>query len=117
MVDSFSLNTGAAPADNLFMSDQPNIHGSEPQTFSISCRSCSSPLMQATDWARERDGVWSARLWCPECWQERRVVLDREQAIIMSLVVEEGIACLLQDLVDLDHLPVVEPGQRPGLRL
>lgn len=117
MTAVFRLKDGGGPADIYDMSDLPNSPNPQPKTFYVSCRSCSSPLMQATDWARQDEGAWSARLWCPECWHERRVVLDREQAIIMSLVVEEGIACLLEDLVDLENLPTVEPGQRPGLRL
>jgi hypothetical protein len=96
------------------MSADRNIRAAGPAPLAIFCRSCASPLIQAADWLQEDGTHWSVRLWCPECWQERAVILDRGQAGYLSLAVEEGFACLLENLVEIDDLPTVEPGVRLG---
>lgn len=80
------------------------------------CRSCSSPLVQASGWTKENDEHWHVRLWCPECWHEQMAVLDRAQAAYLSVAVEEGFACVLEALEGLDGIPTVAPGDR-GPRL
>jgi hypothetical protein len=92
------------------MSEHQDRRATGPATLAIFCRTCSSPLIQAADWLREDGSHWSVRLWCPECWQERAVILDRGQAGYLSLAVEEGFACLLEDLVEIDGLPMLESG-------
>jgi hypothetical protein len=64
----------------------------------IFCRSCASPLVQATDWEREEDSLWGVRLWCPECGFEQAAVLDQPQLVYLSLAVEEGFARVLDAL-------------------
>lgn len=76
-----------------------------PQIF---CRSCASPLVQAADWEREDESHWRLRLWCPDCGFEQVAVLDRPQVIYLSLAIEEGFACVLEALTQLETL--AEPG-------
>jgi hypothetical protein len=78
----------------------------------LHCRSCSSPLLQASGWNKHGEADWEVRLWCPECWYEQTVVLDRAQAAYLSLAVEEGFACVLETFEGLDAMPVTEPGDR-----
>ena len=70
-----------------------------PQIF---CRSCASPLVQSTDWQRADESRWSVRLWCPECGFEQPALLDRPQVTYLSLAIEEGFACMLEALAELD---------------
>ncbi len=81
-------------------------------TLTLHCRSCSSPLIQASDWTKQADTRWSVRLWCPECWHEQTAVLDRAQAAYLSIAVEEGFASILETLEGLDGIPIAEPGDR-----
>jgi hypothetical protein len=60
----------------------------------------------------EDDSHWKARLWCPECWHDQMLVLDRAQAAYLSLAVEEGFACLLEAFEGLETMPTAEPGRR-----
>lgn len=66
-----------------------------PQVF---CRSCTSPLVQASDWERKEGSRWSVRLWCPDCGFEQMAVLDRVQVTYLTLAIEEGFACALEAL-------------------
>jgi hypothetical protein len=72
-----------------------------PQIF---CKACSSPLVQATDWAEE-EGGWRARIWCPECGFEQEVVLAKAEVAYLSLAVESGFAYLLEALAELEDMP------------
>jgi hypothetical protein len=84
--------------------------------LSLYCRSCSSPLVQASEWTREDEAHWRVRLWCPECWHQQTILLDRTQAAYLSLAVEEGFACVLEMFEGLDAIETVEPdkkGRRP----
>ena len=80
--------------------------------LSLHCRSCSSPLIQASGWTKQDDAHWRVRLWCPECWHEQTAVLDKAQAAFLSIAVEEGFACFLEILEGLDAIPTIEPGSR-----
>jgi len=84
--------------------------------LALCCGSCSSRLVQVSDWTREASSHWSVRLWCPECWYERQVTLDQQQAMLLSLGIEDGLACLLDGLLELDELPTTEPGNHRRLR-
>lgn len=86
------------------MSDGPNSMKAGSPAPRIFCRSCSSPLVQATDWEQEDEGHWSLRLWCPECGFEQIAALDRPQVIYLTLAIEEGFACLLDALAELETL-------------
>jgi hypothetical protein len=57
---------------------------------------------------------WKVRLWCPECWHDQLVVLDKAQAAYLSLAVEEGFASVLETLEGLDGILAVEPQRRRG---
>jgi len=72
-----------------------------PQMF---CRSCASPLVQATEWEQDEESNWSVRLWCPECGFERHALLDRGQAGFLSLAIEAGFAGVLEALEELHGL-------------
>ena len=82
--------------------------------LAVFCRSCSSPLVQASDWTKEDESYWKVRLWCPECWREQVTVLDRAQAAYLSLAVEEGFASVLETFEGLDTIVTTEPGKRRG---
>ncbi len=68
----------------------------------IFCRSCASPLVQATDWEQEDESFWGVRLWCPDCGFEQAATLDKPQLIYLTLAVEEGFARMLDALAQLD---------------
>jgi hypothetical protein len=70
----------------------------------IFCRSCASPLVQATDWQQEEESRWGMRLWCPDCGFEQAAVLDRAQLLYLSLAVEEGFAWMLDALAQLNAI-------------
>lgn len=72
--------------------------GVAPQIF---CRSCASPLVQASNWKRDEDSCWHVRLWCPECEFDRIAILDRKQAAYLSLAIEAGFASLIEALEEL----------------
>ena len=71
-----------------------------PLTLSpnLFCRSCASPLVQATDWEQEEGQLWGVRLWCPDCRFEQAAVLDRAQLTYLSFAVEEGFGWMLHAL-------------------
>jgi hypothetical protein len=75
----------------------------------VFCRFCSSPLVQASGWTKQDESHWQVRLWCPECWRERTMVLDRAQASYLSLAVEEGFASVLEAFEGLDAIRTTEP--------
>jgi hypothetical protein len=52
------------------------------------------------------------RLWCPECWHEQTVSLDRAEAACLSLAIEEGFACALETFAGLDSIVTIEPDTR-----
>jgi RNase P subunit RPR2 len=74
-----------------------------PQIF---CRSCASPLVQASNWEQDERSSWHVRLWCPECGFERRVVLDKAQAGYLSAAIEAGFALLLEALEEFQRFQV-----------
>jgi hypothetical protein len=57
--------------------------------------------MQAVDWEREEDAVWTISLWCPECGFEQVATLDRPQLAYLSLAIEEGFGWVLDALTEL----------------
>lgn len=67
----------------------------------IFCKACSSPLVQALDWAEEESGHWRTRIWCPECGFEQEAVLGPTEVAYLSLAVEEGFARVLEALAEL----------------
>jgi hypothetical protein len=87
-------------------------HGRPAGALSLFCRYCASPLVQASGWTKEDERHWNVRLWCPECWQEQRVVLDRAQAAYLSLAIEEGFARVLEAFEGLDTIVTNEPGAK-----
>jgi hypothetical protein len=86
------------------VSDGPNSTESRNLVPRIFCRSCASPLVQAADWEQEDETHWRLRLWCPDCGFEQIAVLDRPQVVYLSLAVEEGFACVLEALAELETL-------------
>ena len=70
-----------------------------PQIF---CKSCASPLVQASDWVREDKSHWRVRLWCPECGHELTALLGQAQINHLSMAIEEGFAVMLEALAELD---------------
>ena len=73
---------------------------SDPQCH-IHCKECSSPLVQASDWARQDAEHWHVRIWCPECGHERRAILGREDLAYLSHAIENGFISLLEALAEL----------------
>jgi ribosomal protein S27E len=84
--------------------------------LAVFCRSCGSPLVQASGWTQAEEAQWKVRLWCPECWHEQSALLNKAQASYLSLAVEEGFACVLQAFEALDAIPTIEPDARRGRR-
>ena len=82
-----------------------------PQIF---CRSCASPLVQASDWKQDERSSWHVRLWCPECAFERQVVLDKSQASYLSLAIEDGFAQVLEALEELQRFQVGSASDSPS---
>ena len=74
-----------------------------PQIF---CRSCTSPLVQASDWEQDERSSWHVRLWCPECGFDSHVVLDKAQASYLSLAIEAGFAQMLEALEESQRFQV-----------
>jgi hypothetical protein len=64
----------------------------------IYCQSCSSPLVQVTQWIRQDEAGWLVSFSCPECGLERSSLIDQQQAELLSFAVEEGFAVLLEAL-------------------
>jgi hypothetical protein len=107
------LNQRAPAADSCCVTSASDNFPRPTAALSLYCRSCSSPLVQASSWTKQDETHWRVRLWCPECWHEQEVVLDRVQAAYLSVAVEEGFACVLETFEGLDGIPTVEPGRRP----
>jgi hypothetical protein len=93
-----------AQGDRHTVSDGPESTKAGNPVPRIFCRSCASPLVQATDWEQEDETQWSLRLWCPDCGFEQIAVLDRPQVIYLTLAIEEGFACVLEALAELETL-------------
>jgi hypothetical protein len=70
----------------------------------ILCRACASPLIQASGWEQDENSSWHVQLWCPECGDERTVLLNRSQAGLLSLTIEAGFAALLEALEEMETL-------------
>jgi hypothetical protein len=72
----------------------------------IFCRSCASPLVQASGWEQDERSSWHVRLWCPECGFDSHVVLDKAQAGHLSLAIEAGFAQVLEALEESQRFQV-----------
>jgi len=101
-----NLTAAGLPAqrDRDAVSDGSNSTKAGNPVPRIYCRSCASPLVQAADWEQEDGTHWSLRLWCPDCGFEQIAVLDRPQVIYLTLAIEEGFACVLEALAELETL-------------
>jgi hypothetical protein len=101
---SVNLTAAGLPAerDRDAVSDGPNNAKARNPVPRIFCRSCASPLVQAADWEQEDETHWTLRLWCPDCGFEQIAVLDRPQVIYLTLAIEEGFACILEALAELE---------------
>ena len=93
-----------AQRDSNIVSDDSNSTKARTSVPRIFCRSCASALVQATDWEQEEETQWSLRLWCPDCGFEQIAVLDRPQVVYLTLAIEEGFACILEALAELEAL-------------
>lgn len=93
-----------AQRDRDNVSDGPDNTKTPTPVPRIFCRSCASPLVQATDWEQEDETHWSLCLWCPDCGFEQIAVLDRPQVIYLTLAIEEGFACVLEALAELETI-------------
>jgi ribosomal protein S27E len=91
------------------VSSKKDNHPREAAALAVFCRSCSSPLVQASGWVMEDEAHWRVRRWCPECWHDQTLRLDRAQSAYLSLAVEEGFACLLEAFEGLEAIPTIEP--------
>ena len=80
--------------------DNEALHTTVPQ---ILCKSCASPLVQASDWTRVDKAHWRVRLWCPECGHDLTAVLDQAQVSYLSFTIEEGFAVMLEALAEFDE--------------
>ena len=105
----YPLNPGAFPVDITAMKDGMDKDISHTRAPNIFCRSCTSPLVQATDWEEEDGSLWGVRLWCPDCGFEQAAVLDRAQLLYLSLAVEEGFAWMLGALAQLNSTSLAPP--------
>ena len=85
-----------------------NAEGNSPLarlvTPNVFCRRCASPLVQALDWEHEDETSWSIVLWCPDCGHEQAAVLSRPQLLYLSMAIEEGFACILEALTELQSI-------------
>lgn len=98
------------------MTSAADNHPRPAAALALYCRSCSSPLVQASGWTKQDEPHWQVRLWCPECWHDQVVVLDQAQAAYLSVAVEEGFASLLEALEGLEGILTIEPHRRQGRR-
>ena len=108
------LNRMRTPADSCSVTSAADNHPRPTAALALHCRSCSSPLVQASGWTKRDDAHWTVRLWCPECWHDQMVVLDQAQASYLSLAVEEGFALVLEALEGLDAILTIEPRRGQG---
>lgn len=88
------------------MKDSSDSHPSGVVKAPIFCRGCNSPLVQAVDWQREDETLWSVTLWCPECGHEQPATLDRSQLLYLSMAMEEGFVWMLDALSEFDAVPL-----------
>lgn len=102
------LNRRPPPADSCSVTSRSDNQPRPAAALAVFCRYCSSPLVQASDWTKQDQSCWQVRLWCPECWREQMVVLDRAQAAYLSLAVEEGFASVLETFEGLDTIVTTE---------
>jgi hypothetical protein len=107
------LNRMPAPADSCSVTSAADNHPRPTAALALYCRSCSSPLVQASGWTKQ-EAHWTVRLWCPECWHDQTIDLDQAQASYLSLAVEEGFALVLEALEGLDAIVTVEPRRKRG---
>jgi len=96
----YPLNLKALTVDMTHMENSMNEHTSRTVAPNMFCRSCASPLVQATGWQQESDDVWGVILWCPECGFEQAAILDRSQLLYLSMAIEEGFAWMLEALAE-----------------
>src|SRR5680860_1654677 len=70
------------------------------------CESCSSQLLQVTDWIRLDDGHWQICMRCPECLHIEQLILDDVEVSRLSYHVEDCFQQLLDALeaVSYTHL-------------
>ena len=101
-------------ADSFHVTSASDSFPRPTAALSLHCRSCSSPLIQASGWTKQDESHWRVRLWCPECWHEQTTLLDKAQSAYLSIAVEENFACFLEILEGLDTMPTIEPGRRRG---
>jgi ribosomal protein S27E len=92
------------------MTNGSDSHLRPGAALAVFCRNCSSPLVQASGWMQQGEAHWKVRLWCPECWHEQGVLLDRAQAAYLSLAVEEGFASVIEAFEGIDAIVTAEPG-------
>ena len=104
------------PADSCSVTSAADNHPRPTAALALYCRSCSSPLVQASGWTKQDESHWRVRLWCPECWHDQTAVLDLAQASHLSLAVEEGFALVLEAIEGLDAILTVEPHRGRGRR-
>jgi hypothetical protein len=74
---------------------------SDPHSF---CRTCASPLVQASQWEQGEGSCWHVQLRCPECGSERAAQLDQTRARYLALAIEGGFAAILEALEELQTL-------------
>lgn len=68
-----------------------------------SCDSCSSLLVQVTDWIRVDGDHWQIRTRCPECHSRQKFIMDNAQVADFSQHVEQGFCRILDSLAQLDQ--------------
>jgi len=108
------LNRMPPAADRSSVTSTADNHPRPAAALALYCRACSSPLVQASGWTKEDESHWKVRLWCPECWHDQMIVLDRAQAAYLSLAVEEGFAAVLETFEGLNAVLTIEPQRRQG---
>src|SRR5680860_1198370 len=67
------------------------------------CESCSSQLLQVTDWIRLDDEHWQICMRCPECLHIEQLILDDVEVSRLSYHVEDCFQQLLDALEELEQ--------------
>ena len=67
------------------------------------CRTCSSPLVQPTEWVHLDEQRWEVSMRCPECQALYDAVLEQEEVNEFSYHLEHGFQCLLEAVDQLDQ--------------